>query len=174
MTDYLETRLKQKGWSNEDVAKAVRALSRAEEMKSQKRKFFDSFVYWLGIIFCIVGSMFVGVAVVPFLLIMDGIWLFGFISLIAVSFGSLIGFLLNGVEKIGKQKTVVASIFIPFLALLNIYLITRLSNLAARTIGLSAHNPWLISIMYVWMFCLPYFAYKIFSSVMLKQPLRLG
>ncbi|MAF34712.1 hypothetical protein CMO91_02605 [Candidatus Woesearchaeota archaeon] len=169
MSTELEASLKRKGWDEEDIAGALQGLKRGEELKSKWAKLFDKVIYWGGLLFTIVVSMAVGVAIVPFLLIMEGTWLFAFISIIAVSFGGMLGYLLNSIEKIQQQKAIYASLFVPFLALMNIYIITRLSNLLALSMGRPPHNPFLIAAMYVWMFCLPYFGHKLFKRTLTKQ-----
>lgn len=165
----LEIRLRKKGWDEKDIASTLQGLSRGEALKSKWALFLDKFVYWFGLLFTIIISNAVVVAIVPFLVIMDGLWLFAFISLIAVSFGSMLGFLLNSIEKIQQKQVVYASVFIPFLALMNIYIITRLSNQLSQLVNRPPHNPVMISMMYVWMFCLPYFAFKFFSYTLRKQ-----
>jgi|TARA_B100001964_G_scaffold237207_1_gene300290 hypothetical protein len=169
VTTELEATLIRKGWDEEDIAGALQGLKRGEALKSKWAKRFDKVIYWGGLLFTIVISMVVGVAIVPFLLIMEGTWLFAFISLLGVSFGGMLGYLLNSIEKIQQERAIYASLFVPFLALMNIYIITRLSNLLAISMGQPPHNPFLISAMYVWMFCLPYFGHKLFTRTLTKQ-----
>ncbi|GEM_PF-4621599 len=133
--------------------------------------FLDSIVYWTGVGLAILANFLLSVVLVPFLLALKGVWLYPAIIFIALSFGTVIDAVLRMVQRISQQQ-VIAELFIPILALINIYIIAGLTNTLSVKIGLdTVHNAWLISLVYVFAFSLPHFVVLGMNQKNVVQPI---
>ncbi|MDO8661237.1 MAG: hypothetical protein Q7K43_05070, partial [Candidatus Woesearchaeota archaeon] len=126
--------------------------------------FLDNTVYWTGVGLAILANFLLSVALIPFLLAIKGVWLYLAIIFIALSFGTVLDAVLRMVQRISQQQ-VIAELFIPVLALINIYVIAGLTNTLSAKIGLNTvHNAWMISVVYVVAFSLPHFVVRLLKQ----------
>jgi hypothetical protein len=118
---------------------------------------FDTAVYWIVLLSTILGNFVLSVILVPLLLTFTGVWLAIILVILGLLFGVLMHIIIKEIQHLKKSHYFVFEIFIPVLALINIYIITRLSNLLAPRMGITIqHNPWLVSVLYVMAFSLPH------------------
>ena len=89
MNEGIYSKLGSKGWSREDLIKANNIFQSAQEKKHHMVKLLDEFIYWFVLIVAIIGNLIVSVVLVPFLLVFHAIFLYGIISVIALTFGFL-------------------------------------------------------------------------------------
>ena len=122
-------------------------------------------VYWGALLVAIVGNLIVSVVLIPFLLVLSKMQLYIIIIIIGIAFGALFNMLLKDIEELDKKHHVIAGIFIPALAIINVFIMTQLANYLTILIGVNnvPHNPIVISVIYVASFSLPYILYKISS-----------
>lgn len=151
--------LKKRGWTESEIKDTLDILAKGKRATT----FFDKFVYWSGLLLAILGNLIVSVVLIPFLLAMQGIYLYLTLAIIGLSFGALFEFLLTSLERIMKKEYVIASIFIPAIAIINIYVMAILSNKLALMLRMSEtfHSPLLISLAYVGSFMMPYAVRKV-------------
>jgi|ETNmetMinimDraft_2_1059921.scaffolds.fasta_scaffold67716_1 hypothetical protein len=125
-------------------------------------------VYWGALLVAIVGNLIVSVVLIPFLLVLSKIQLYMIIVVIGMAFGALFNMLLKDIEEMDRKHHVIAGIFIPALAIINVFIMTRLANYLTIIIGVNnvPHNPIVISIIYVTSFSFPY----IISKVSHREP----
>jgi len=156
-----EETLLRKGWARQEARRTSYILATAHEAKTPILKFFDSLVYWTALGIAILGNFVLSIVLIPFLLILSGLSLYFALLLIGLAFGALLDFLLRIIERIGRQD-IIAEIFIPAIALINVYIMTNLANVLALKIQLplGVHNPLLVSVTYVIAFTLPHFFFK--------------
>ena len=156
--------LTQQGWSPQDIRKTTAILEQAHEHKTPVIRFFDVVVYWTAIAISILANFVLSVVLIPFVMVLHEAALYFIILLIGLSFGAVLSFILRSIEKIGSQQ-VVAELFIPVLALINVYMMTRLANSLAVKIGISQgiQNPFIVSGAYVIAFSAPYFLHKLLA-----------
>src|SRR3989338_11260074 len=102
----LQQRLKQKGWSDAEVARVSNVFGRKEPKKGK-------FVYWFSLVVAIAGNGILSVVLVPFLLALKGFFLYAIIILIGIAFGSLFNLLLKDIETADEKQHVIAWVFIP-------------------------------------------------------------
>ncbi|MBI2128949.1 hypothetical protein HYU07_01795 [Candidatus Woesearchaeota archaeon] len=147
----LQQRLKQKGWSDAEVARVSNVFGRKEPKKGK-------FVYWFSLVVAIAGNGILSVVLVPFLLALKGFFLYAIIVIISLAFGSLFNLLLKDIETADEKQHVIAWIFIPALAIINIYFMTDMSNYLIKLLKLTnpLQDPFLVSIVYVFSFSMPY------------------
>lgn len=154
----LKEKLKQKGWTDYDIQKAVAIIENAKNKKSKKIIFLDSFAYWLALLIALIGNFVISIILIPFLLTMSGIKLYSIIIIIGFAFGAFFDILIRDIEKIRDQKVIIAGVFLPLLALINISLMVKFSNYLQQRLILqsNANSPLLIGLVYVCAFILPY------------------
>lgn len=147
----LQERLKQRGWSDAEVARVSNVFGKKEPKRGK-------FVYWFALVIAIVGNGILSVVLVPFLLVLSSIALYAIIAVIGLAFGSLFNLLLRDIEAADQKQHVIAWIFIPALAVINIYVMTDMANYLIKLLKLSntLQDPFLVSIIYVFSFSLPY------------------
>ncbi len=163
MNMSLELKLKKKGWPIHEIDKVMRVIHRGEHNKSWFSKFTDAFIFWLALIVCIIGNFFISMLLIPMLLIIKGFYLFVILSMVGVTVGILFELIVCTLESMEKKKYIISGIFVPFLALINVFLISQLSNSFSSLMHVSAgvHNSVVISVVYVASFLVPYIVHKI-------------
>jgi len=157
MRTDLSERLKAKGWNKKEIKRVKRVFKKAQENKSAQLKIFEEFIYWFVLLIAIFGNLVVSVALVPFLLELTNVMLYVVIVLLALAFGALFDLLIRDIEALEKKHIVVAGVFIPLLAVVNIFYVTKFANFISGKweLGVS-HNPLLIAVLYVGAFVLPH------------------
>ena len=143
--------------SNNLVLRTPEIIALAQHRKSAIIRVIDVSLYWVMLVLAIVGNFILSVAIVPFLLVLKGTTLYLSLFMIALSFGILFSFLLHSIQKIGLRKHILATVFIPALALINVAIFAILSNKLIELLHLSTppHNPWFIGAVYVLGYVLP-------------------
>jgi len=156
--EKLKKLLVKKGWSSRDVEKTIRVLGRAHEKKSQKIILLDKLVLWVGLLLVILGNFIVSVVLVPFLLILSGIWLYVSLLFIAASFGFVVNVVAMYIEKIEREHVLIMGVLMPAIALITVYIITFLANRleVLLQLGTPLHNPTMIALVYTVGFMMPY------------------
>ncbi len=129
----------------------------AERKKGAITHFIDVSLFWVLLVLAITGNFVLSVALVPFLLVLKGAILYLSLFMIALSFGILFSFLLHGIDKLSGKKHILATVFIPSLALINVVIFAILSNKIILLLNLTTppHNPLAIGAIYVFGYVLP-------------------
>jgi hypothetical protein len=163
MNDLVE-RLKIKGWTESDIQKAVQIISQAQNKKPKNILFLDSTIYWLVLFVALIGNFIISILLIPFMLAIEGIGLFFIITLIGFAFGAFFDLLIRDLRNIQNKEVIVAGVFLPLLALINVSLMAEFANYLQERLGLltTQHNPFVISVIYVFAFILPY----LFKTIM--------
>lgn len=150
--------LAKKGWSEKEIQKTVGILQRAREKKTFTLKFLEGLLLYVTLTVFVIGNFIMSVVLVPFLILMKGIWLYLTVMLFAFTFGILFTITINYIEKLTPKKHIVVGLFIPAIALINIYIIVYFANKLEILLQLPVipHSPVLIGIAYVFAFIIPY------------------
>lgn len=159
--------LRQKGWAEKDIQKAVGILYNADgTLKESAISGINKTIYWIVLLITIVGNLLVSVVLIPFLLILKSVSLFAVISVLALSFGFLFHILIRDIQKIDYEHRVLAYIFIPVFAELNILVVLQITKSIGLLIDSNVvSNSLLINFVYVIVFTLPY----VFDRFFLQQ-----
>jgi hypothetical protein len=154
----LKESMERKGWPPKDIQKTVNILKEAPKRKTDWIKFLDSTLYWMIFAVAVLANLIVSIVLVPLLLTMTDLWLYFTISFIAVSFGTMMEIIIHETAWLQKKRYVIAEIFIPAIALINIYIIVQLSNTLAATLQLPGTNQsaLLVGCVYVVCFSAPH------------------
>ncbi len=144
-------------WTSELAVKTEQILRRAESAKPVWIRTVDRSLYWALLLITIVGNFILSVVLVPFLLIFKGFVLYFFLFFTAASFGWIFSFVLHNIERLQREQHIMAVIFIPCLALINVGIFAVLSNKLIILLKLATppHNPFLIGGVYVLGYVLP-------------------
>jgi hypothetical protein len=162
MAQDLRERLKEKGWTDEDINKAIKIIESAKEKKPQNIKIIDSIVYWVVLIVTIVGNLILSIILVPFLLTLSHIQLYIIIGTIAATFGFLFDLLIRDIENLEQKHYIIAGVFIPSIAIIDVYFMVRFANYLTSIMKLNniQHNPLIVGLVYTVAFIMPYLVNK--------------
>ncbi|MBI4150254.1 hypothetical protein HY488_02520 [Candidatus Woesearchaeota archaeon] len=159
MPKTLHEKLREKGWSEEEIAKTVTMMQAPEKLEKHQplqRKMNLGF-YWMFLIILTVINFFVSVALIPLLLILQIGQLFFIVVIVGFAFGMLFNLIIWDIEHLETKHHVGAALFLPALALVSILLIVTAANrMAEGIIGGVHQNAMVIAGMYVFAFLLPY------------------
>ena len=170
--EHLKGKMEEKGWQPKEIDKAVSILKKAPERKSEWVRFLDQVLYWGIFVVSVLANFVVSIVLVPLLLTITDIWLYFTIAVIALTFGAMLEVIIRETEWLQKKHYVVSEIFIPALALINIYIIVQLSNRLATILKLPGTNqsPLLVGALYVFCFSMPHVFWLVVRAA--KRPAR--
>lgn len=151
-----------KRWTDKEIEKTLKIIEKAKEEKPKGIKFLDAAVYWGVLIVAIIGNLILSIILIPFMLVLKHFILYIIIILIAFIFGLFFDLLLREIEQIDYKHHIIAGLFIPALAIINVFYMTRFSNYLTETIQLNnIHNPLIVGCVYTIAFITPYLFYRI-------------
>ncbi len=162
----LRKKLLNKGWTEEEINKTLKIMQHIDRSEGESTKKIHLIIYWTVLIVAIAGNFLLSVALVPFLLVLSNIVLYIIVIIMASTFGLLFNVVLKDIAGLDVKHHVVAGIFIPAIAVINVFVMTDVSNYLIRISKLknSPHNPYVVAIIYVVFFVLPYLISKYFES----------
>jgi len=152
-------RLKERGWSEEDIKKTEEIIQkRYREDKSRSTPSMNRVLYWSAVVVIVLGNFIISMFLIPFLLVLRKLTLDIIIITIAFAFGLLFNLLVTDIEHIEKKHHIIILIIVPFIALINFIVMVNIADSLAATLKLpiARENPYFISIIYVAAFILPY------------------
>ncbi|MBD3361918.1 hypothetical protein GF358_03955 [Candidatus Woesearchaeota archaeon] len=169
----LEEKIKKKRWTKSEINQTLNILRSAEKQKTPLIKFFDTIVYGVALLIAIIGNFIVSVVIVPILIALTGFPLYFTLFFVGISFGALLYTVIKMVEAINPKKNLIAGLIIASLALINIYMITNLTNKLELQMGLTKfHDPILVSIAYAGGYILPYIFFLIKEQINHRKTLN--
>lgn len=154
MKKHRPLKLAEKGWNEQQIHRAQTILDRAEPHDV----FFSKIVFWSAILVIIFANLLVSLILIPFLIIFNNLILYSIIILLAGAIGFLYNYLITDIGHLERKHHVAASIIIPLLALANMIVMIYISNRFIQDLKVKnpLHDPWLISIIFVLAFILPF------------------
>lgn len=174
MSIPIEQRLAERGWSKDEINKAASILHGSED-KGQIyfSKQMNPVVYWLTLIISIVANMVVSVVLIPFMLaVQSATTLYSIIALLALSFGFFFNLLLTDIEHVDPRHHVIAGIFIPALAVINIFIVINVTTVLDKVFfgAQFKQNALIIALIYVVAFIAPYLITMMINRMHSNQP----
>lgn len=135
----------------------VKRIKKREDRETNK--IMNRVVYWTALLVAMIGNLVLSAALIPFIIVLNSIQLYIIVAVLALSFGMLFNLLLKDIENVDRKHHIIAGIFIPGLAIVNIFVITNLANhlIEIFKIENSPQNPYIISLVYVLAFLIPFF-----------------
>ncbi|MFC1723778.1 hypothetical protein ACFL0V_06565 [Nanoarchaeota archaeon] len=164
MPKPLHQRLREKGWTEEEIQKTMNILY--SEEKQIKHAIFQKgahpILYWTGLVIAIIANFVLAVAFIPFLMMLNSLQVYIILGVVGFVFGSVFNVIIKDIEHIDAKHHIVAGAFIPAIALATVYVMTQISNRFTEIIqNPNPHNPLIVSMIYLVTFTLPYAIYKI-------------
>lgn len=146
--------LLQKGWREEDLARAEAILNRA----TKRDIFFSKIVFWSALLVIVFANLLVSAILIPFLIALYSLVLYAIVALLGLAIGFLYNFLITDIGLLEKKHHRAASIIIPIIAMSNIIIMVVTSNHFIESIHLNnqPHSPWIVAIIFAGAFILPY------------------
>ncbi len=157
--DALRSRLLKKGWTREEIDKTINMLH--GEGKQEKHIFFKKelniTLYWTTLLLLTVCNFLISIVLIPFLIVTNPFQLDITVAVLGVIFGLFFNHIIRDIEHIEAKHHLIAAIFIPAVALINVFLMVSVANSFAEKFEFAKqHNPVFTSIIYVAAFLAPY------------------
>src|SRR3989338_6464051 len=163
----LRERLIEKGRSEEEIEKALSIMHSEEKIKKhiKFKQQINPLIYWSVLLVAIIVNLLASVVLIPFLITVKDLFiLFFMIGIIGLVFGLFFNLLLRELETLDYKHHIVAWVFIPLFALLNIYIVTSIANQLDRILNLPIQqDPLFVGFIYVAAFILPYASVSIYQ-----------
>ncbi len=155
--ENLANRLEKRGWKKKEIAEAAWIIRRAKQSADPESRLLQQRVYRILLIVIVVANFAISVALMPLMIALKGPFLYFILVVMGISFGLLFELVIRSIEHFERKHHVILAYFIPVIALVNIFTITKISNGLARTLGMkNIQNPLMIGIVYSVSFVLPY------------------
>ena len=150
--------LKKKGLSEEEIRRVSSVFDEAHSKKSPAILLIDKIVYWAGLFLAIVGNFVISVLLIPFLILLKSFYLYLALLFLGIIFGWVFSILIADIEAVKSGQRIVAWVFIPAIALINVYVMANISNHIAALMELTSgiHAASMVSVVYVMAFMFPY------------------
>lgn len=115
-------------------------------------------IYWISLVTAIIGNFIISVILIPFLLMLENrLTLYIIVMIMGLVFGALFNFLLSDIQRLDYRHHVISGAVIPALAVINVYIMVEVSKAVGNAISVTVNqNAFVISIIYVAMFIVPY------------------
>jgi len=164
MPKTLEEKLREKGWSEEEIQHAL-SIMHSDDGKGRRIMFvrkMNPILYWTALIVAIIGNFIISIALIPILLVLSNYQLYLVIAVLAVSFGAMFNLLIHTIEYVDPTHHIIAGIFIPSVALITIFIMVNIATKIGNVIQNPIHeNPFIIGLFYVFFFMIPYSITKV-------------
>lgn len=167
----LRNTLKEKGWPNHHIERTISTLHSASGLKSDSVKILDNLVFWGLLVIAVLGNFALSIVLIPVLVAFTNVALLITVAVLAIAFGFILDVVLREIEHLQKSHLIIPELFIPAIALINIYVITNLSNKLIVELNLVTHNPWIVSVVYITGFLIPHFILKMMRNTISSKPL---
>ena len=159
-------RLEKRGWSKKEILEAVGKIHKAKQLKTPETRFLEKRIYWILLIVIVAANFAISVALIPILMVLKGIFLYSIIITLGIVFGLLFELVIRSIEHLEKRHHLILAIFIPIIALVNVFVISKVSNDLTKTLNLkNLHNPIIIALIYAASFVLPYIVYRFILKI---------
>lgn len=159
--ENLVKRLEKRGWEKKEISKAVEIIHNAKQLKSAENSFLGKRIYWVLLIIIIAANFAISIALIPVLIALSGMRLYFIVAMLGVIFGLLFELVIRSIEHLEKRHHIFLAVLIPFIALINLFIITNISNNFMTKLDLAnLHNSFIVSTAYAVSFVLPYIIYR--------------
>ena len=168
------TKLKKKGWSEEDINKTQKIISEGAVLdKSKTQPFVNVVVFWTVVLVMVIGNFIISLLLIPFLLIINKIALDVVVVILGLAFGSLFNLLMTDLKYIERKHYILGGLLIPVLALVNISAMVKVAEAMNEVlrVGIVREDPIFVSSLYAIAFILPYL-YTVFVSKKIIIPYK--
>ena len=137
------------------ITKIVKAKANLKAFKPTKE--LDHILYWSTLLVLIMSNFFMIFAIIPFLLFAPSFHFYLIIGILGLVFGYVFSLLINNIENLGAHHHLIAVLFIPAFAFINLVIMSTSMGSIATVLGRELTvEPLTVSLIYVIFFVLPY------------------
>ena len=159
MNEDIKEKIREKGWPEAEIERASGIMQKSAEISGTKR--IDLFVYWTALIIAIVLNVVVSGIILPMMFMIQGLSLVVMVFVIALFFGWVFYILIKDIENMELHHQIIAGLFIPAIALVNVFVIVSIGNRIIQLdmpqlLNIPVSHPLQISIVYAIGFTVPY------------------
>ena len=150
--------LLQKGWHEAEIKKAESILEKTEHQDV----FMSRIIFWSALVVIIFANLMVSLVLIPFLIVLNQWLMYLLVVVMAGIVGFLYNFLVLDIGHLEKKHHTLAAIIVPVLALANMVIMVLISNQFIQDLKVqnTAHNPWIIALVFGVTFIAPYLVDK--------------
>lgn len=157
----LTKRLEKRGWNKKEIVKAVGIIQTAKHNKGKKIILLEKFIYIILLIVILAANFAVSVALMPIFMAWGGAIIYFIVIVLGIIFGLLFELVIRSIEHLEKRHHMFLAIFIPLVAMANIFTILKIQYNLNSGLGISnINNPIMVSLVYAAFFVLPYIIYR--------------
>ena len=150
--------LKKKGWKEEDIERAESLIESGKLYdKSRSLPRINRMLFSFAIVILLICNLLVSLFLIPFLFVLKGTFLYLIVGTLGFVFGLLFNFLIRDLEHLELKHHLFAAIFIPIVAVVNIFVMVSASLAVSEIIAIPIEeHPIIMSSVYVVAFLGPY------------------
>jgi hypothetical protein len=153
----MRKRLHLKGWSKHELDHAEKVFKKAEESKHPHMRSLESSLFWFTLIIGILGTIALSILLIPVYVAGTGAWAYIITALFGLLLGSVIVMLTRKLHWLEHHHHLFMSLFIPFLAMFNFFIVvTRVNGFNLRMGLHNLQDPLLAGLSYFIGFIIPY------------------
>lgn len=158
------SRLAEKGWSDEEIEKTMDLLEKARQNRHPYIFLLDKIVYWMALVLIIVGNFTFSFILIPLLITFNNFSLYFIILLLSATFGIIMSVVIKDIEHLEVKHHVTLLLVVPIVGIINFFFVVKATNndIMANVLQIY-HNPWIIGIIYLAGFLIPYI-YLVFEE----------
>jgi len=157
--EALRGRLLKKGWKEEEIDKTLVMLhgSGKQEKHLSFKKEVNITLYWTTLLLLTVCNFLISIILIPFLMVTKPFQLDITFGVLGFVFGLFFNHIIRDVEHIEVRHHLIAAVFIPAVALINVFIMVNVANSFADKFAFARHqNPVFVSLIYIAAFLVPY------------------
>jgi len=138
-------------------SKPIKVKEKASLKPFKSVKELDLILYWSTVLVLIMANFFMAIVIIPFILLASNFHFYLIIALLGIVFGYVFSMLVNNIENLTPHHHLIAVLFIPVFAVINLIIISTSTGGIAALLGIeSKAEPLSVSLLYVASFMLPY------------------
>ena len=149
-----KSQLIEKGWNRKELEEAESFLNKARPHDIHSTKM----MFWSMLILILLGNILVAIVLVPFLVFMNSWSLYIVVGVVALITGIFYSFLINDVGYLEFRHHLTASLLLPIITLGIVITSIFSANELIKNLNIpnSTHDFFVVSILFIVIFMLPY------------------
>lgn len=158
---HLLRKLREKGWSDEELEYALHILSQSQDKKTRIHKIIDKIIPWFLFTTIFIGNLLIIFTTVPLLVFMPNLVLYGILSMLGFCFGFLFEIVIRDLKHILLiHHRFVMHILLPFIAIVGGGIVLYISNSIIPHLAVFNRHPFVLAGVYIFSFILPFILAK--------------
>ena len=152
-----ETKLREKGWSEEEIEHAKGILLQAEQTKHPHMKALEKATYWILFIILVAGAIAITWLMEPLLIVMNTTQAILTFAVAGGLFGTLASILIQDIDHTQQHHHAIIAISIPAVALVtSVTIVTRINKITEVFTDIANHNPYILAGIFAVSALIPY------------------